>query len=29
LIEAYLFGGSVFLAALWGMWRMERVPLDE
>jgi UDP-GlcNAc:undecaprenyl-phosphate GlcNAc-1-phosphate transferase len=29
LIEAYLFGGSVFLAALWGIWRMERVPLDE
>jgi UDP-GlcNAc:undecaprenyl-phosphate GlcNAc-1-phosphate transferase len=28
LIEAYLFGGSVFLAGLWGIWRMERVPLD-
>ena len=28
LIEAYLFGGSVFLAGLWGMWRMEKVPLD-
>jgi UDP-GlcNAc:undecaprenyl-phosphate GlcNAc-1-phosphate transferase len=29
LIEAYLFGASVFLAALWGIWRMERVPLDQ
>jgi UDP-GlcNAc:undecaprenyl-phosphate GlcNAc-1-phosphate transferase len=29
LIEAYLFGVSVFLAALWGIWRMERVPLDQ
>jgi UDP-GlcNAc:undecaprenyl-phosphate GlcNAc-1-phosphate transferase len=28
LIEAYLFGGSVFLAGLWGIWRMERVPLE-
>jgi UDP-GlcNAc:undecaprenyl-phosphate GlcNAc-1-phosphate transferase len=28
LIEAYLLGGSVFLTGLWGMWRMEKVPLD-
>jgi hypothetical protein len=29
LVEAYLLGGAVFLAALWGIWRMEKVPLDE
>jgi len=28
LIEAYLLGGSVFLAGLWGIWRLESVPLD-
>jgi len=28
LIEAYLLGGSVFLAGLWGIWRLERVPPD-
>ena len=26
--EAYLLGGSVFLAGSWGLWRMEKVPLD-
>jgi len=29
LIEAYLFGGTVFLAAVYGIWRMEKVPLDQ
>jgi UDP-GlcNAc:undecaprenyl-phosphate GlcNAc-1-phosphate transferase len=29
LVEAYLLGGSVFLAGLWGIWRMERVPLEQ
>jgi UDP-GlcNAc:undecaprenyl-phosphate GlcNAc-1-phosphate transferase len=29
LIEAYLFGGAVFLSAVWGIWRMEQVPLDQ
>jgi UDP-GlcNAc:undecaprenyl-phosphate GlcNAc-1-phosphate transferase len=28
LVEAYLLGGSVFLAGLWGIWRMERVSLE-
>jgi UDP-GlcNAc:undecaprenyl-phosphate GlcNAc-1-phosphate transferase len=28
-VEAYLLGGSVFLAGLWGIWRMERVPLEQ
>jgi UDP-GlcNAc:undecaprenyl-phosphate GlcNAc-1-phosphate transferase len=28
LVEAYLFGGAVFLGAVYGIWRMERVPLD-
>jgi UDP-GlcNAc:undecaprenyl-phosphate GlcNAc-1-phosphate transferase len=28
LVEAYLFGGAVFLAALYGIWRLEKVPLD-
>jgi UDP-GlcNAc:undecaprenyl-phosphate GlcNAc-1-phosphate transferase len=26
--EACLLGGSVFLAGLWGIWRMEKVPLE-
>lgn len=29
LIEAYLLGGTVFLAAVYGIWRMEKVPLDQ
>jgi UDP-GlcNAc:undecaprenyl-phosphate GlcNAc-1-phosphate transferase len=29
LVEAYLFGGAVFLGAIYGIWRMERVPLDQ
>jgi len=29
LIEAYLMGGTMFLAAVWGMWRLEKVPLDQ
>ena len=29
LFEAYLFGGAVFVAAVWGIWRLERVPLDQ
>jgi UDP-GlcNAc:undecaprenyl-phosphate GlcNAc-1-phosphate transferase len=29
LVEAYLFGGTVFLAALYGIWRLEKVPLDQ
>jgi hypothetical protein len=29
LIEAYLLGGAVFLAAVYGIWRMEKVPLDQ
>lgn len=28
LVEAYLLGGAVFLAAVYGMWRLERVLLD-
>jgi UDP-GlcNAc:undecaprenyl-phosphate GlcNAc-1-phosphate transferase len=28
-VEAYLLGGSVFLAGVWGIWRMERVPLEQ
>jgi UDP-GlcNAc:undecaprenyl-phosphate GlcNAc-1-phosphate transferase len=28
LVEAYLLGGSVFLAGLWGMWRLEKAPID-
>jgi UDP-GlcNAc:undecaprenyl-phosphate GlcNAc-1-phosphate transferase len=28
LVEAYLFGGTVFLAAVYGIWRLEKVPLD-
>jgi UDP-GlcNAc:undecaprenyl-phosphate GlcNAc-1-phosphate transferase len=28
LVEAYLFGGAVFLAALFGIWRLEKVPLN-
>ena len=28
LVEAYLFGGTVFLSALFGIWRLEKVPLD-
>ncbi|GAB4548647.1 MAG: MraY family glycosyltransferase [Anaerolineae bacterium] len=28
-IEAYLMGGTMLLAALWGMWRLEKVPLDQ
>ena len=28
LVEAYLLGGSVFLAGLWGIWRLEKAPLD-
>jgi UDP-GlcNAc:undecaprenyl-phosphate GlcNAc-1-phosphate transferase len=27
-VEAYLLGGSVFLAAIWGIWRLEKVPLE-
>jgi len=27
-VEAYLLGGVVFVAALWGIWRLEKVPLD-
>lgn len=29
LVEAYLFGGAVFLGAVYGIWRMEQVPLDQ
>ncbi len=29
LVEAYLFGGTVFLAAVYGIWRLEKVPLDQ
>jgi hypothetical protein len=29
LVEAYLFGGAVFLAAIYGIWRLEQVPLDQ
>jgi len=29
LIEAYLLGGIVLLAAVWGIWRLERVPLHD
>jgi UDP-GlcNAc:undecaprenyl-phosphate GlcNAc-1-phosphate transferase len=29
LFEAYLFGGAVFVAAVWGIWRLERVPLGQ
>jgi UDP-GlcNAc:undecaprenyl-phosphate GlcNAc-1-phosphate transferase len=28
LVEAYLFGGTLFLAAVYGIWRLEKVPLD-
>jgi UDP-GlcNAc:undecaprenyl-phosphate GlcNAc-1-phosphate transferase len=28
LVEGYLFGGAVFLAALFGIWRLEKVPLN-
>lgn len=28
LVEAYLLGGAVFVAAVWGMWRLEKVPID-
>lgn len=28
LVEAYLFGGAVFLAAVYGIWRLEKIPLD-
>jgi len=26
--EAYLLGGAVFLAAVYAIWRLERIPLD-
>jgi len=29
LVEAYLFGAAVLLAAVFGIWRLERVPLDQ
>jgi UDP-GlcNAc:undecaprenyl-phosphate GlcNAc-1-phosphate transferase len=29
LVEAYLFGGAVFLGAVYGIWRLEQVPLDQ
>lgn len=29
LVEAYLFGGTLFLAAVYGIWRLEKVPLDQ
>lgn len=29
LVEAYLFGGMVFLTAVYGIWRLEKVPLDK
>jgi len=29
LVEAYLFGGVVFLGAVYGIWRLEQVPLDQ
>lgn len=29
LVEAYLFGGTVFLAAVYAIWRLEKVPLDQ
>jgi UDP-GlcNAc:undecaprenyl-phosphate GlcNAc-1-phosphate transferase len=28
LVEAYLLGGAVFLAAVYGIWRLEKVPLE-
>lgn len=28
LVEGYLFGGAAFLAALFGIWRLEKVPLN-
>lgn len=28
LVEAYLFAGTVFLAAVYAIWRLEKVPLD-
>ena len=27
--QAYLLGGAVFLGAVYSMWRLERIPLDE
>jgi hypothetical protein len=27
--EAYLLGGAVFLVAVYSLWRMERIPLEE
>ena len=29
LAEAYLLGTAVFLTAVYGIWRLEKVPLDE
>lgn len=26
LVEAYLFGGMIFVTAVWGIWRLEKVP---
>jgi hypothetical protein len=28
LVEGYLFGGAVFLAALFGIWRLEKVLIN-
>jgi UDP-GlcNAc:undecaprenyl-phosphate GlcNAc-1-phosphate transferase len=28
LVEAYLLGGTVFLVAVYSIWRLEKVPLD-
>jgi UDP-GlcNAc:undecaprenyl-phosphate GlcNAc-1-phosphate transferase len=28
LVEAYLLGGTVFLVAVYSLWRLEKVPLD-
>ena len=28
LVEAYLLGGAVFVAAVYSLWRMEKIPLD-
>ena len=27
--EAFLLGGAVFLGAVYSMWRLERIPLEE